>query len=80
VRTVNTKRSAKQFARGQWGGILTTSIPVSANTASNEAANWAGAIADEEPEPPRVLAEVHLEVAGLLRPRVEGSISRASFV
>jgi hypothetical protein len=31
----------------------------------------AGAIANEEPEPPRVLAEVHHEVAGLLRPRVE---------
>jgi hypothetical protein len=31
--------SAKQFARGHRGGILTTSIPASAMTASNEAAN-----------------------------------------
>ena len=37
VRTVNTKRSAKQLARGQRGGILTTSMPASANTASNDA-------------------------------------------
>ena len=35
VRTVRTKRSAKQFARGH----LTTSIPASAMTASNDAAN-----------------------------------------
>ena len=39
VRTVRTKRSAKQFARGQRGGIFTTSIPASARTASNDAAN-----------------------------------------
>jgi hypothetical protein len=31
--------SAKQFARGHRGGILTTSIPASASTASNDAAN-----------------------------------------
>jgi hypothetical protein len=36
---VNTKRSAKQFARGHWGGILTTVMPASASTASNDAAN-----------------------------------------
>jgi hypothetical protein len=29
----------KQFARGQRGGILTTSMPASASTASNEAVN-----------------------------------------
>jgi hypothetical protein len=39
VRTVSTKRSAKQFALGQRGGILTTSMPASANAASNDAAN-----------------------------------------
>ena len=39
VRTVNTRRSAKQFARGHRGVILTTSMPASASTASNEAAN-----------------------------------------
>src|SRR5689334_11952818 len=36
---VNTKRSAKQFARRHRGGILTTSMPASARTASNDAVN-----------------------------------------
>src|SRR5690242_21512099 len=35
ARTVNTKRSAKQFARGHRGGILTTSIPVGARNAAH---------------------------------------------
>jgi hypothetical protein len=35
VRTVNTRRSAKQFARGHRGGILITSMPAPASTASN---------------------------------------------
>ena len=39
VWTVITKRSAKQFARGHRGGILTTSMPASAS-ASNEAVNF----------------------------------------
>jgi hypothetical protein len=67
VRTVNTKRSAKQFARGHRGGILTTSMPASAMTASNEPRELTGPIADKEPEPSGTLAEVHHEVAGLLR-------------
>jgi hypothetical protein len=36
---VNTKRSAKQFARGHRGGTLTILIFASARTASNDAAN-----------------------------------------
>src|SRR5690349_8204821 len=36
---VKTRRSAKQFARGHRGGILTTSMPASARTASNDTAN-----------------------------------------
>jgi hypothetical protein len=36
---VNTKRAAKQFARGQRGGILTTVIPASATTASKAVVN-----------------------------------------
>jgi hypothetical protein len=67
VRTVNTRRSAKQFARGHRGGILTTSIPASANTASNEAANCPARSPDQEPEPGDVFVEVEQEVAGLLR-------------
>ena len=39
ARTVNTNRSAKQFARGHRGGILTASLPASA-TVSNEAVNF----------------------------------------
>ena len=66
VRTVNTKRSAKQFARGHRGGILTTSMPASAKHRVERGRELAGAVADEEPEPRGVLAEVHDEVAGLL--------------
>ena len=62
---VNTRRSAKQFARGQRGGMFTTSMPASASNVSNEAANCP-AVADQEPELGGALAEVHHEVAGLL--------------
>ena len=54
---VNTRRSAKQFALGQRGGILTTSIPASASIASN-GCELPGSIADEEPEPGNTLVEV----------------------
>ena len=63
VLTVNTKRSAKQFALGQRGGILTTSIPASASTASNDAANLAAPIAYQELETGSALAVLHQEVA-----------------
>ncbi len=59
VRAVRTKRSSKQFARGQRGGILTTLMQASAMTASNDAANCPGVVADEEPESGEVLIEVH---------------------
>jgi hypothetical protein len=36
------KRSAKQFARGQRGGIFTVSMPAPARTASNEVVNLGG--------------------------------------
>ena len=39
ARTVRTKRSAKQFARGHRGGIFTIAMPASAMTASSEAVN-----------------------------------------
>jgi hypothetical protein len=38
--TVRTNCSAKQFARGQRGGIRTTWMPTSAKTVSNDAVNW----------------------------------------
>jgi len=41
VRTVRTQRSANAFAFGARGGILTTSIPAAANTASKAATNFA---------------------------------------
>ena len=73
VRMVNTKRSAKQFARGHRGGIFTTSIPASAMTASQRGRELTGPIAGEEPKPGGTLAEVHHEVASLPRgPRPVG--------
>lgn len=39
ARRVRTNRSAKQFARGQRGGIRTTWMPTSARTASKDALN-----------------------------------------
>src|ERR687890_455439 len=40
VLAVSTKRSAKQFARGHRGGILTVAIPAPARTASKAVVNW----------------------------------------
>ncbi len=56
VLVVSTKRSAKQFARGHRGGILTVSIPAPATT-SNEVVSWL-AVADEEPEAGGAVVEV----------------------
>ena len=67
VRAVRTKRSARQFARGQRGGFLTTSIPAAASQHRVERGReLSRAIADEEPETVDGFAEVHHEVAGLL--------------
>ena len=68
VLTVNTKRSAKQFARGHRGGILTTSTPTSARTArtartaTNDAVNCPARSRMRKPEPSDVFAEVNHEV------------------
>ena len=56
----------KQFARGDRGGVLTTSMPSAANTSSNVAGVLAVPVADQEPEPAGLFGEVHDEVAGLL--------------
>ena len=80
VRTVNTKRSAKQFARGHRGGILTTSTPASADRVER-GRELSGPIADEEPKPGGVLAEIHQKVAGLLGgPRSVGMSGHAQHV
>ena len=50
VRTVNTRRSAKQFARGQRGGIFTTSMPAIAKHGVERGRELSGAVADQEPE------------------------------
>jgi hypothetical protein len=63
VLAVSAKRSAKQFACGHPGGIVTVSIPGPARTASKAVVNWAAAVADEEPEGGGVAVEVHQDVA-----------------
>ena len=66
VRTVNTKRSAKQFARGHRGGDLDHLDARIGQDGVERGRELSGPIADEEPEPPDAIAEVHQEVAGLL--------------
>jgi hypothetical protein len=63
---VGTNRSAKQFALGPRGWILTVLIPALARTALEDGGVLTGAIADEEPEGGRAVVEVHQQVAGLL--------------
>src|SRR5436305_11257277 len=63
--TVPTNRSAKQFARGQRRGILTTWMPTSARTASNDPANWP-ARSRTKPKFSDAIAEIHHQVADLL--------------
>ena len=64
VRTVNTKRSAKQFARGHRGD-LEYFDPRVRHDRVERCRELSGPIADEEPKPD-LLAEVHDEIAGLL--------------
>src|SRR5690349_12163754 len=77
VRAVNTNRSAKQFARGHRGGILATSMPRVCQDRVERRRELSGAIADQEPEPRGMVAQVHDEVARLLRgPRACGCPKR----
>jgi hypothetical protein len=66
VRKVNTRRSAKQFARGHRGGILTTGDARIREHRVERGRELSRAVADEEPETVDVVAEVHHQVAGLL--------------
>ena len=66
VLAVSTKRSAKQFARGQRGGIFTVSIPAPARTASNDAVNWPARSRTRNRKRGGAVVEVHQQVAGLL--------------
>ena len=66
VLAVRTKRSAKQFARGQRGGIFTPSYACAGHDGVECGGELSDAVADEEPEPGGAFAEVHEEVAGLL--------------
>ena len=65
-RIVPTKRSAIAFARGARTGVLMILTSMAVDTASKVAVNLAVAVADEEPEPPSGVVEVHEQVAGLL--------------
>jgi hypothetical protein len=58
------ERSAKQFVRGQRGGIFAMSIPAPAWTASN-GGELAGPVADEESDGGGAVVKVHQQVAGL---------------
>ncbi len=69
VRTVSTKRAAKQFARGHRGALLHFDPRVRQHRVERRR-ELTGPIADEEPKPGDMLAEVHDEIASLLgRPR-----------
>jgi hypothetical protein len=78
VRTVKTKRSAKQFARGHRGGDLDHLDTRVRHNRVERCRELPDAVADEEPTPGGVVAEVHDEVAGLLRgPRAVGMCGHA---
>jgi hypothetical protein len=65
VRTVNTKRSAKQFPRTPRRDLEYFDPRVSHDRVERSR-KLTGPIADEEPEPGGTFAEIHDEVAGLL--------------
>jgi hypothetical protein len=51
-----------------------TRMPAPVNTASNAAANLLSRVADQESEPVGAVAEIHQQVAGLLRHPVAGRV------
>ena len=65
VRTVNTKRSAKQFARTPRRDLDHFDPRVGQHRVER-CRELPGTVAAEEPEPGGAVAEVHEEVAGLL--------------
>src|SRR4030088_3147533 len=65
VLTVRTNRSAKQFALGHRGGILTVD-PCAGQDGVERCGELAGSVADEEPKYGGAIIEVHQEVTGLL--------------
>jgi hypothetical protein len=68
------QRSAIAFMRGVRTLQSTVRIPASAITASNTAGEVRAAIADHELDPVGLSAEVHEEVAGLLRGPFPGGV------
>ena len=81
VRTVSTNRSAKQFARGHRGGILTTLDARVRQDRVERGRELPGPITDQEPKPGGTVAEIHDEVTGLLRgPRPVGMPGHAQHV
>ncbi len=75
VVAVGTNRWAKQFARGQRGGIFTVSIPDVGEDGVERGGELAGAVADEEPECGGAVLEVLQQVAGLLGGPGSGRVS-----
>src|SRR5688572_25613590 len=66
VLAVSTKRSAKQLARGQRGGIFTMSIRAPARTASKAVVNWPARSRTRNRKGGGPVVEIHQEVPGLL--------------
>src|SRR5439155_5867703 len=66
VRTVSTNLSAYAFARGQRGGIFTTSTPAPARTASNDAVNCPARSRTRNRKSVARVPQVHHQVADLL--------------
>ena len=63
---VPTKRSAMALARGARTGVRMIWIPLQVKDGVEGCGEPGVAIADEEPEPPAGIVEVHGEVAGQL--------------
>ena len=63
---VGANRSAKQFARGQRGGIRTTSDAHIGQDSIERRRELTGPVADQEPELSDAIAKLHHEVADLL--------------
>jgi hypothetical protein len=71
---VPTKRSAIAFARGARTGVRAILMSMAVKTASKAAVNLAYAVADQEPEAPVGVVEVHDQVAGLLGQPCSGRV------
>src|SRR5690349_2675062 len=65
-RTVPTQRSANEFARGAFGGVLTTAMGGASEHRVEDSGEFHITVAEQEPKPGRALIELHQHVARLL--------------